>query len=370
MPTNKAAWQPSKKAAALEVSSAPYTPAPAGKIVFKNGAVAINPIDHLIQSRGDIMFTYLKYPFVLGSDLAGEVVEVGKGVTRFHVGDRVLGFGMATNKNVNNPAQGAFQHYIVLSEDMASPIPGDMSYERAAVIPLCLTTAAAALFETGQLGLQRPTDPARAPTGKTLIVWGGSTSVGCNAIQLATAAGYEVFSTSSPKNFEYLKSLGASHVFDYRSPTVAQDMIKALKGKITAGALSIGNGAAEQCMHILDKCTGDKFVAMATFPLPEKEPQSLVFLRTVAYFISWLIVYRLKGMMKGVRSNLVAVAPVVTSGLGKYIFGDFLPKALQTGSFVPAPDPEVVGQGLESIQRAFDVQRKGVSAKKLVVTLP
>jgi NADPH:quinone reductase-like Zn-dependent oxidoreductase len=44
-------------------------------IVVKNAAVAINPIDSLIQSRGDIMFTYLKYPFILGCDIAGEVVE-------------------------------------------------------------------------------------------------------------------------------------------------------------------------------------------------------------------------------------------------------------------------------------------------------
>jgi hypothetical protein len=127
-------------------------------------------------------------------------------------------------------------------------------------------------------------------------------------------------------------------------------MIRALRGKTTAGALSIGYGAAEHCMKILDKSTGGKFVSMATFPVPVKEPQVLVFPQTAAYFISWLIAYKFKGMMKGIKSNLIDINPVMTSGIGKHIFEDFLPNALRTGNLVPPPEPEVVGHGLESIQ--------------------
>jgi NADPH:quinone reductase-like Zn-dependent oxidoreductase len=367
-PTNKAAYQPAQKANTLEVRTVPYTPPGEGQIVVKNAAVAINPIDWLIQSRGDIMFTHLKYPFVLGSDLAGEVVEVGKDVTRFQVGDRVLGFGRAAVKDVKDPAQGAFQNYTVIRADLASLIPSNMPYETAAVLPLGISTAAAGLFEKSTLNLELPTEPARPFNGKTVIIWGGSTSVGCNAIQLAVAAGYEVFSTASYKNHEYLKKLGARQVFDYRSPTVAEDMIRALKGKSTAGALSIGNGAAEKCMQILDNSTGtNKFVAMATFPVPEKEPQSFVMLRTVIFFVSWLIAYKFKGMIKGIKSTLIRID--VNSGVSKHIFVDFLPKALQKGSYVAAPEPEITGRGLEFIQEAFDLQKRGVSAKKLVVSL-
>lgn len=369
MTTNEAAWQPFQKAATLKVGTAPYTPASGDMVVVKNAAVAINPIDWLIQSRGDIMFTYLKYPFILGSDIAGEVVEVGKDVSRFHIGDRVLGLGRASSKDINDPAQGGFQHYCLIHQKFLCAIPSGLSYENASVIPLAFATASAGLFGTAQLGLQLPAEPARPATGKTLIVWGGSTSVGCNAIQLAIAAGYEVFSTSSPKNFEYLKSLGASRVFDYRSPTVVDNMIRALKGKITAGALSIGSGAAEHCMKILDKSSGDKFVSMATFPVPGKEPQVLVLPRTAAYFISWLMAYKFKGMMKGIKSNLIDINPVINSGIGKHVFEDFLPSALRAGSFSPAPQSEVVGHGLESVQEGFNLQRKGVSAKKLVITL-
>lgn len=121
-----------------------------------------------------------------------------------------------------------------------------MSYEEASVLPLGMSTAACALFQTKQLSLQYPSAKPTS-TGKTLLVWGGSTSVGCNAIQLAVAAGYEVFTTASPKNFDYVKSLGAARAFDYNSKTVIPDITSALQGKLVAGAVAIGKGSAEAC---------------------------------------------------------------------------------------------------------------------------
>ena len=76
--------------------------------------------------------------------------------------------------------------------------------------------------------------------------------VGGNAIQLAVAAGYSIVSTSSPKNFAYVKSLGATHVFDYNSKRVARDIVTTLKGKYVVGALSIGEFgdlADARCRH-------------------------------------------------------------------------------------------------------------------------
>lgn len=51
------------------------------------------------------------------------------------------------------------------------------------------------------------------------------------------------------------------------------------------------------------------------------------------------------------------------------MYEDFLPKALETGLFIPAPEPLVAGQGLENLQAAFDLQKKGVSAKKIVISI-
>jgi NADPH:quinone reductase-like Zn-dependent oxidoreductase len=369
MPSNRAAYQPGQKAPSLEVRDAPYKPADADKIIIKNGAVAINPIDWLIQARGDIMFTHLAYPFVLGSDVSGEVVEVGKGVKRFKVGDRVVGFTRGSDPKINDPAEGGFQDYVMLRPDMVSHIPDSISYEEASVIPLGIATAAAGLFEKTELALDLPSEPAKPANGKTVLIWGGSTSVGVNAIQLAAAAGYEVFTTASPKNHEYLKSLGASQVFDYKSPSVVSEMVKALKGKTTAGALSIGQGAAEKLMEILDKSQGNKFVALATFPVPQKEPQTLIFFRTVVFFVSWMISYKVKGMFKGIKSNLLNAGMITNSEVGRGVFIDYLPKALAAGTFTPAPKAEVVATGLDHIQEALDIQKKGVSASKVVVKL-
>ena len=314
------------------------------------------------------MFTWLKHPSILGYDVAGEVVAVGKDVTRFQVRDRVVGFAVGTDGKVNDPAEGAFQEYVVLRPDLTSPIPSSLSYEAASVIPLGLSTAAAGLFQEDTLALHLPSLSPK-PTNQTLIVWGGSTSVGCNAIQLGVAAGYEVFTTCSPSNFDLVRRLGASKAFDYRSKSVVPDMINAMKGKTAAGALTMGDGAAEACMQILAKCKGNKFVAMATGPLLKPEPQSLVLLRTAVYFVSWMIAYKIKGLFNGVKSNFIFSTSVTHNGVGKAVFADFLPKALENGIFVASPEPFVVGKGLEAIQEAFSIQEKGVSAKKVVVSL-
>lgn len=122
MPTNTAAWLVAKQAK-LEVKSAPYPHPQEGEIVVKNHAVAINPIDWIIQLLGNLIFSWIKCPFILGSDLAGEVVEVGKGATRFSVGDRVLGHAVGADKKRNSSAEGVFQEYTVVLAHMAAPIP-------------------------------------------------------------------------------------------------------------------------------------------------------------------------------------------------------------------------------------------------------
>jgi NADPH:quinone reductase-like Zn-dependent oxidoreductase len=347
MPTNTVAWL-TARATPLEVKPAPYEPPRENEIVIKTAAVAINPVDWVIQLRGESLFPRITYPCILGEDVASEVVEVGSGVSRFKVGDRVLGLAVAIRENT--ASSGAFQNYTVLLAQIASPIPDALSYESAAVLPLGLSTAACGLFQKDYLALQYPSvDPK--PTGKALLIWGGSTSVGSNAIQLAIAAGYEVITTASPKNFSYVTALGASQAFDYNSATVIEDIIAALKGKTIAGAMAIGsalapgNGAAaaDACLKIVDKSEGTKFVAMA-LRFSEKPPE-------------------------GVNAKFILGSELKGNEVGKVIYEDFLPKALAEGKYIATPDPLIVGKGLEYVQAGFDLQKKGVSARKVVVSL-
>ncbi len=363
-PTNTAAWLVAKKAR-LDVGSAPYTPPRAGEIVVKNHAVAINPLDWMKQVMGDRMFSWISYPFVMGSDLAGEVVEVGAGVTRFRVGDRVLGHAVGMDKKRNASAEGAFQTYTVLLAHMASPIPDAMSYEDAAVLPLGLSTAACALFQTDQLALRHPV-VAPEPTGETVLVWGGSTSVGSNAIQLAVAAGYDVVTTASPQNAGYVSRLGAGHVFDYSSATVVDDLVKALRGTTIAGALAVGTGSAAACSDVVHACTGAKFVAMASPAVSfERGPTLAAVLRLVSSTASLTVSNR----RRGVRTRFLFGTSLMGNEVGSAIYVDFLPRALAEGRYVAAPAAKVIGTGLEHIQAGLDVHKKGVSATKIVVSL-
>ena len=368
MPTNTAAWIAAKQTK-IEVKSAPYTLPREGEIVVKNYAVAINPLDWIIQAAGNIVFSWIKYPCILGSDLAGEVIEVGKGVTRFSVGDRVLAHAVGTDKKRNSPAEGSFQEYTIVLAHLAAPIPDTLSYEKATVLPLALSTAACGLFQKDHLALQY-TSATPKPTGKTLLIWGGSTSVGCNAIQLAVAAGYEVITTASPRNFDYVKRLGASQVFDYNSKTVAKDVINAFEGKMTAGAIAIGKGSAEYCVDILHACNGNKFVSMASPAISfENFTRSRQLPRLVLQLLSSNVSLQVKSRIRGIRTKYIFGNSLMDNEVSKVIYEDFLPAALAEDRYTTAPEPHVIGSSLEYIQSAMDAQRKGVSAKKLVVSL-
>jgi len=370
-PTVTAAWLVDKRAA-LQVGPAPYTSPGEGEIVVANRAVAINPIDWIVPLLGRLAFPWIKLPFVLGADLAGEVVEVGPGVTRFAVGDRVLGHAIGTDKKRNRPAEGAFQSHTVVLERLAAPIPDDLAYERAAVLPLALSTAACGLFQTDQLALQHPS-ASPTPTGETLLVWGGATSVGSNAIQLAVAAGYDVVTTGSPRNDAYVEELGASRSLDYRSPTVVADLTQALEGVMLAGAIAIGAGSGAPCAQVVGACTGRRFVSMASPPVsfdqvsPQAGPRQLAPL--VPRLVTSTIGLQVRTRTRRIRTKTIFGSSLAFNEVSTAIYEDFLPQALADGRYRTAPEPLVVGVGLESLQQGLDVHRAGVSAQKIVVTL-
>ena len=99
-PKNQAAWIPARRVLPFEVGDAPYTPPGPGQVVVKNTAVAINPFDWVLQYIGPAVAGYIQYPFIFGTDIAGEVEEVGPDVKRFRVGDRVSGSATALAEEV------------------------------------------------------------------------------------------------------------------------------------------------------------------------------------------------------------------------------------------------------------------------------
>ncbi|KAF2144076.1 uncharacterized protein K452DRAFT_246233 [Aplosporella prunicola CBS 121167] len=340
MVKNQAAWITAGKAKPLKVDEAPEPKAEAGEVVIKNQAVAVNPVDWKVQ---DYDFVIKSYPNILGTDVAGIIEEVGEGVTRLHKGQRVIGHchGLGTGETKH----AAFQQYTVCAEILVSPIPDSLSFGQAVVLPLAISTAAAGLYQKPHLALPYPSKDAK-PTGKSILVWGGASSVGGTAVQLAAASGVQVVATASSRNHDYVKSLGASKVIDYNSPSVEDDVVAALKEGDFAGVYD-SISTPDTFKHIgtiVDKLGGGKIACVLTPPddLPKSAQAQGVFAITIAS---------------------------EHKEVGNAIWREYVPEALASGRLQAKPDPLVVGSGLEKIQDGLDKQKAGVSAKKVVITL-
>lgn len=343
---NEALWllEPSGR---FEVRSAPRPSPGVGEVVVRVRAVAVNPVDAITGQLRRIVTPWVKYPTVIGTDVAGEVIEVGQEITRLRVGDRVVGFAAGQERIRNRPEEGGFQRYVTILERVCSPIPDAVSFESAAVLPLAIATAAAGLFEVDQLALPLPTAAPRADTG-VVLVWGASTSVGCNAVQLARASGFAVLATAGSRNHDLVRSLGAEAVFDYRDADVDEQLVSALAGRQLAGTIAIGRGSLGHALRIVRRTSGTNRIASA-YPDPLTRARALV------------------ARMNGIIVSSIWGGTPVESPVGPAIFRDFLPAALADGRFSPAPDPTVFGVGLDQIPAALGSLRRGVSAVKIVV---
>jgi len=175
-----------------------------------------------------------------------------------------LVFGGATH--------GSFQNYTTCREVVVAKIPDHLSFSQAVVLPLGLSTSIVGLFEL--LGLRMPSIERR-PAGKVVLIWGGSSSMGSTAIQLAAAAGYEVLATASPRNHEFVKSLGATEVFDHSDPDVLDLIVRKLESSDFAGAYDcIGEeGTTRSCAAISSRFGGG--ILPTVLPPPNDLPENV-----------------------------------------------------------------------------------------------
>jgi NADPH:quinone reductase-like Zn-dependent oxidoreductase len=246
-----------------------------------------------------------------------------------------------------NPSNSGFQLYPVVTEALAAAIPENLSFEQAVVLPLAISTACAGLYQKEYLNLPLPSANKAEPTGQTVLIWGGASSVGATAIQLAAASGLTVVTTASTGNHGFVKSLGADIVFDYRSSTVVQDIATALRGTKFVGIYD--SIAEEKSFAALADLVETLNISIPVASvLPYDKP-------TATFAPKYVLAY--------------AIIQEPNHHVGEWIWGKFVPEALANGRLQAKPDPFVVGTGLKDIQNALDIQKRGVSAKKVVVTL-
>ncbi|KAJ3523451.1 hypothetical protein NMY22_g11437 [Coprinellus aureogranulatus] len=185
------------------------------EVLLKVHSSALNPVDWKL---GKYEFLGEKYPTIRGSDIAGEIVEVGEGVSRFLVGDRVFTQGV-----IGDNRQTGFQQYAIADTHCLAKIPPNLTYDDAATIPVAITAPYVGLYNMSPYGLGFDT-PVRSENrgkyhGVPILILGGSSAVGRFALQLAKLSGFSpIITTASLKHEATLKGLGATHVLDRNAP--------------------------------------------------------------------------------------------------------------------------------------------------------
>lgn len=162
-------------------------------------AAAINPVDWKVREGYLKDFLPHKMPLVLGWDVSGVVAAVGAKVTAFKVGDAVY-----SRPDISR--DGAYAEYIAVRESELAPKPASLDHVHAAAVPLAGLTVWQAMIENA--GLQ---------AGQTVLIHAAAGGVGSYAVQVAKWKGARVIATASAANHDYLRSLGADVLVDYRS---------------------------------------------------------------------------------------------------------------------------------------------------------
>jgi NADPH:quinone reductase-like Zn-dependent oxidoreductase len=230
----------------LKVKEVP-TPSPKeNEVLIKIHAAAVNSTDPVFRKGKPYIsriFTGLLKPKhqVPGDVLAGEVIEIGKNVTRFKIGDSIYGYTTET--------LGAHAEYKCLPDNSAiTIIPENTSYEEAAGIVDGGHTALVFLRDKGKIGNK-----------KKVLIYGASGSVGTAAIQLAMIYGAEVTGVCSGVNLEMVKSLGVHSVIDYTKNDFTQE-----NNKYDIIFDTVAKKSFSQCKNVLT----EDGIYLTTFPTP------------------------------------------------------------------------------------------------------
>ncbi len=175
-----------------------------GEVLVKVEAAGVGPWDGWIRAGKSALPQPL--PLTPGSDLSGEIVAVGPGVSELRVGDQVYG--------VTNPRFiGAYAEYAVASAGMVSNKPTSLTHVAAASVPVVAVTAWQALFDHAQL-----------EAGQTVVIHGAAGNVGSYAVQLARQASVQTIATVSAGDISAVSHLGANIVIDYRTQRFEEEV--------------------------------------------------------------------------------------------------------------------------------------------------
>lgn len=170
----------------------------AGQVLVKVYASSINPIDYKVRQG---MIPTLKFPFTLGSDIAGVITELGESVNGFAVGNKVYGQAITLAG-----ASGAFAEFAAVNGQNIAKMPDTIDFNEASAVVL-----------TGASAIQALTEHIKLASGQKILIHGGAGGIGSVAIQIAKHLGAHVATTATGPGIDFVKKLGANEVIDYKS---------------------------------------------------------------------------------------------------------------------------------------------------------
>lgn len=215
------------------------------EIRVKVYASGLNPSDYQVAEYTGLVDEEKR---VLGLDIAGTVDAVGSNVNNFKVGDRV--YYLRSIENLH----GGFAEYSCTTAHTVSKLPGSIPFDVAAAVPGAGFTAYQAIIEK-----------LRVESRKTILIHGAAGGVGGYAVQLAKMRGLKIYATCSEENTEYVKSLGADEIIDYRKEDVYEKISKLTKGRGVDYILNtIGSDSASKDLDIA--AFGGEIAFTAGFP--------------------------------------------------------------------------------------------------------
>lgn len=312
-------------------------PTPGARDILVNlRAAGLNPVDFKIRQGKLRAILRSKLPFVLGNELAGDVIAIGNQVSRFRVGDRVFA-------RVAKDRAGAFAEQACVDEDYAAHMPGILDYTTAAAVPLAGLTALQALRD--ELGVK---------PGQKVFISGGSGGVGTFAIQIAKWLGAHVTTTASKRGEALVRSLGCDEVIDYTTRDISS-----VKDRFDAGFDLIGGKTLDQMFGVMKP--GTTIVSVAALPEPQTAIRDLGG-RPALAAIFWLMSFNIRAQARraGVRYRYLFMHP---SG------GDLalLAELIEQGKLKVTIDRTYP---LAKIAEALDYVESGRVKGKVVVTIP
>lgn len=348
------------KGAPLEIIEVPTVTPTGNEVRLRNEWTASTPLD-LHQNDGALL---VKHPQVLGDGVAGTVVEAGP-ESRLKVGDKVFGF------TYRSQAEKGHQRYVTAPDFLLGKIPSGFSMQQAVTVPNNFVTAwQSSINDLGlELPWPKPDNYVPPQADESILIWGGSSSVGQYAIQILKYYGYNnILTTSRKAHHTKLKKYGAAHCLDYREGDVTEAIRRYVKQQSSSGDATVkyiidSIGSQTGSVQPIAKIAQAGSVVAIMLPVIIKdagdgaEPE---YEMDVTKCADWA-----EGVeVRGVRTHFY----LQNEFLKEKLQSEIMPNALESG--IMEPNDQVIVEGktlLERAEKAMSMLRKKqISGGRLV----